>query len=93
MAAKLHRMYLTDDIGIRHEPIGYIWHKGNGDQEINIPEQQRISSAVQLPTDAMSEGDALYLYFSPGRNVAIISYTLGPRDWNLTPPINLRENP
>lgn len=93
MAAKLHRMYLTDDLGIRHEPIGYIWHKGNGDQEINIPKQQSISSAMQLPTDAMSEGDALYLYFSPGRNVTIISYTLGPRDWNLTPPINLRKNP
>jgi len=93
LAAKVHSMFLTDDVNQPHAPIGYVWRKGNGDQEINIPKQQRISSAVQLPTDAMSEGDALYLYFAIGRNVSIISYTLGPRSWDLTPPINLRTNP
>lgn len=78
-AERIHGITIEDHRGQQIPPIASVWHKQNGEQEINVNLDVPIRSATQLPSPAsMRSGDKLYLYFVVSPGVTITRYHLGP---------------
>ncbi|MEX0655905.1 MAG: CvpA family protein [Phycisphaeraceae bacterium] len=77
-AASLGGVTLEDHRDRRHEPIGYVWLKANGEQEIAVDLTNPIRSARQLPLSNMRSDDELYLYFTVSPGLTITRYWVGP---------------
>lgn len=76
-AASLAGPELTDTNGNIYQPIGYIWQKSDGQQEIKIDRTQLIRSSRQLPVRNMGGDDTIYLYFLVNRGSTITQYAVG----------------
>lgn len=84
-AAQLGAIWLEDSSGEKWYPVGYVLHKGNGDQKIKVDLGAPVRSARELPLGEIEPGDTFYLYFSVARNTTIASYHVGSQ----STPLNL----
>lgn len=76
-AASLQQPLIEDNQGQTWQAIGYVWHKADGTQQININRDAPIQSARQLPIGEMAPDDELYLYFVVNANTRITRYHVG----------------
>lgn len=76
-AASLAGPELTDANGNIYQPIGYVWQKASGYQEIKVDRTQLIRSSRQLPVREMGGEDTIYLYFLVNRGTSITQYAVG----------------
>ena len=90
-AASLQGVWLTTARGGTYQPIGYVWQKAGGEQEIRIDRDQPIRSAQQLPVPQMGGNDHLYLYFVLPQDSTIVSYNIGgSTQQEIQPPLVVR---
>ncbi len=76
-AKSLGGIYLVDDRGEPHRPIGYNWLPKAGQQKLCIDPDQPIRSAQQLPIREMEKGDQLFVFFRMPVGTKIVSYQIG----------------
>lgn len=78
-AAAVQEVFLMDDRGQPHYPIGYVLERENRTMELNFLRGEYIRNATQLPINRMGDQDQLYLYFRIGRdqNATITGYQVG----------------
>jgi hypothetical protein len=86
-AASLGGVYVTDDGGSMHQPIGYVWLKASGEQYVYINTDQRVRAAREMKIREMGDADTIYVYFDVpvGRN--IVKYQVGQTSWDVDPPL------
>lgn len=78
-AEMLEGVWLEDDRGDKWLPVGYVWKKADGTQQISIDRDNMIRSVKQIPVAEMRSGDEMYLYFVVARGVNISACHYGSK--------------
>jgi len=78
-AAALNQVFIRDDKGKDHSPIGYVLFEKNEDQRLNFMRLAGAGmTAKELPTSGLDDGDVLYLYFEvPKDGRKIVAFHIG----------------
>jgi hypothetical protein len=90
-ARMLEGIWVTDDDGNQHLPIGYVLQRADDTLDINVLASGNITSAQQTPISQMNEGDTLYMYIRVPRadGRTLVSYNLASETTPLNPPVPL----